>query len=109
MGEWTEISRTVLVTGSSRGLGATIARVLVNNGFKVVINYFKSKDAAEKLVSELGVENALALYADVTKQEDIESMMQSVTVDYGQIDVVINNALVDFKFDPVAQKPFIDL
>ncbi len=109
MREWTRMSRTVLVTGSSRGLGATIARVLVHNGFKVVINYFKSKDAAEQLVSELGVENAIALYADVTKREDVESMMQSATAHYGQIDVVVNNALVDFKFDPVAQKSFIDL
>lgn len=83
------MSRTVLVTGSSRGLGATIARVLVNNGFKVVINYYKSKEAAEKLVSELGAENALALYADVTKREDVESMMQSATAHYGQIDVCI--------------------
>lgn len=103
------MSRTVLVTGSSRGLGATIARVLVHNGFKVVINYFKSKDAAEQLVSELGVENAIALYADVTKREDVESMMQSATEHYGQIDVFVNNTLIDFKFDSVAQKSLIDL
>lgn len=109
MGEWTGMSRTVLVTGSSRGLGTTIAKVLVDNGFKVVINYYKSKEAAEQLVSELGVENALALYADVTKQDDVESMIQFATAHYGQIDVVVNNALVDFKFDPVAQKSFIDL
>ena len=49
MGEWTGMSRTVLVTGSSRGLGATIVRVLVNNGFKVVINYYKSKEAQKSL------------------------------------------------------------
>lgn len=74
-----------------------------------MINYFKSKDAAQRRVSELGVENALALYADVMKREDIESMMQSATAHYGQINVVINDALVEFKFDPVSQKSFIDL
>ncbi|WP_251131945.1 MULTISPECIES: 3-oxoacyl-ACP reductase [unclassified Exiguobacterium] len=109
MKEWKTVNRTVVVTGSSRGLGATIARVLVNNGFKVVINYYKSKDAAEELVNELGAEHAIALYADVTKREDVETLMQSATAHYGQIDVVINNALVDFKFDPRAQKSFIDL
>ena len=55
------------------------------------------------------MENALALYVDVTKRKDVESMMQSATAHYGQIDVVINNTLVDFKFDPVIQKSFIDL
>lgn len=75
----------------------------------MMINYFKSKDAAQRRVSELGVENALALYADVMKREDIESMMQSATAHYGQINVVINDALVEFKFDPVSQKSFIDL
>jgi len=49
------------------------------------------------------------LYADVTKREDIESLVQSSTAHYDQIDVVTNNALVDFKFDSVAQKSFIDL
>lgn len=103
------MTRMVLVTGSSRGLGAMIARVLVKKGFKVVINYYKSKEAAEKLTNELGEENAIALYADVTNQLDVESMMKTATAHYGQIDVVVNNALVDFKFDPIAQKSFIDL
>ena len=106
---WKEMTRTVLVTGSSRGLGAMIARVLVRNGFKVVVNYYKSKETAEKLVSELGTENAIALQADVTKRQDVENMMQAATAHYGQIDVVVNNALIDFKFDPIAQKSFIDL
>ncbi|MER2124259.1 MAG: 3-oxoacyl-ACP reductase [Exiguobacterium indicum] len=103
------MTRTVLVTGSSRGLGAMIARVLVRNGFKVVVNYYKSKETAEKLVSELGTENAFALHADVTKRQDVENMLQAATAHYGQIDVVVNNALIDFKFDPIAQKSFIDL
>lgn len=74
-----------------------------------MINYYKSKEAAEKLVSELGAENAIALYADVTNRLDVEHMTQSATAHYGQIDVFVNNALVDFKFDPIVQKSFIDL
>ena len=68
-----------------------------------MIKYFKSKDAAKKLISKLSVENEITLYADVTKQEDVERKLQSATAHYGQMDVVFNNALVGFKFDSIAQ------
>ncbi len=102
------MTRTVLITGGSRGLGATIVKTLVQQGFQVVINYYKSKDAAEKLVSEAG-ENAIALQADVTIREEVDSLIKKATEHFGQIDVVVNNALVDFKFDPTKQKPFAEL
>lgn len=103
------MTRTVLVTGSSRGLGAIIAKTLAEQGSKVVINYHKSKDAAEKLVSEIGEEHAIAIQADVTNREEVDAMINKATEHFGQIDVVVNNALVDFKFDPTAQKSFADL
>ncbi|RCW63953.1 3-oxoacyl-ACP reductase [Saliterribacillus persicus] len=103
------MSRTVLVTGGSRGLGATIVKTLVQQGFQVVINYYKSKDAAEKLASDAGEENAIAIQADVTIREEVDQMIKKATEHFGQIDVVVNNALVDFKFDPTKQKPFTEL
>ncbi|MBD8071074.1 3-oxoacyl-ACP reductase [Bacillus sp. PS06] len=103
------MTRTVVVTGSSRGLGATIVRTLAKQGFQVVINYYKSEDAAKKLVSELGEENAIAIQADVTNREEVDNLIKKATTYFGQIDVVVNNALVDFKFDPTKQKAFIDL
>ena len=102
------MARTVLVTGGGRGLGAVIARTIVSQGFQVVINYNKSKEAAEQLATELG-DNAITLQADVTQREEVDRLVKEATTHFGQIDVVVNNALVNFKFDPVAQKAFKDL
>ena len=103
------MSKTVLVTGGSRGLGASIVKTLAQQGFQVVINYYKSKDAAEKLVSEIGEEKVIAIQADVRNRAEVDEMIKQATDHFGQIDVVVNNALVDFKFDPIKQKPFTEL
>lgn len=103
------LSKTVLVTGSSRGLGAVIARTLVEKGYRVIINYYNSQQLAEELVAELGSENAVAIKADVRNSEEVKQMIQEGTEKFGQIDAVVNNALVNFKFDPIAQKAFGDL
>ncbi|MER2079543.1 3-oxoacyl-ACP reductase [Psychrobacillus psychrotolerans] len=103
------MKRTVLVTGSSRGLGSAIVKELAHQGFKVVINYYKSKDAAEELVSILGKENAIAICADVTNRAEVDALVKKATEYFGQIDVVVNNALVGFKFDPNKQKSFTEL
>lgn len=103
------MSRTVLVTGGSRGLGAEIVRTLVKQGNQVIINYYQSKELAEALVKELGEENTLAIQADVRKREEVDALVEQGSKHFGQIDVVINNALVDFKFDPNVQKPFTEL
>lgn len=102
------MTRTVLVTGSSRGLGAVIARTLATQGFEVIINYNQSREAAEALAEELG-DKAIAIQADVTQREAVERLVKEATSHFGKIDVVVNNALVNFKFDPTVQKAFKDL
>lgn len=103
------MNKNVIVTGSSRGLGATIVKTLAQHGHNVVINYHKSEAAAQKLVDEIGTRQAIALQADVTQRNEIDRLVDEATQYFGQIDVVINNALVGFKFDPVQQKAFADL
>jgi 3-oxoacyl-[acyl-carrier protein] reductase len=103
------MSKVILVTGSSRGLGATIVKTLVEQGQKVIINYCHSEQAAQDLVAELGSDNAIAIQADVTQREAVDKMIAQGTKHFGQIDVVVNNALVDFKFDPTAQQSFTEL
>lgn len=101
--------KTVLVTGGARGLGAAISKALHAQGFNVVINYNTSKEAADQLVQSFGEDKAIAIQADVTNRAQVDDMVKQATDKFEHIDVVVNNALVGFKFDPVAQKPFKDL
>lgn len=103
------MNKTVLVTGSSQGLGAVIVRTLSQQGYNVIINYFQNKVLAEQLVSEIGEHQAIAIQADVTNRNDVEKLIAQATEYFGHIDAVVNNALVGFKFDPTQQKPFKDL
>lgn len=103
------MSKVILVTGSSRGLGATIVKTLVAQGQKVIINYCHSEQAAQDLVDELGSDNAIAIQGDVTQREAVDKMIAQGTKHFGRIDVIVNNALVDFKFDPTAQQSFTEL
>ena len=89
------MTRTVLVTGSSRGLGAVIAKTLAKQGFEVIINYNQSREAAEQLAHDIG-ENAIALQADVTQRDEVDRLVNEATHHFGKIDVVVNNALVNF-------------
>lgn len=95
--------QTVLITGSSRGLGASMAKAFSKEGANVVVNYVQSKEKAEQLVQELG-DNAIALQADVRDKEQVEAMVgKAKTYFQTPITTVVNNALVDFRFDPIAQ------
>lgn len=103
------MNKTILVTGSSRDLGATIAKTLSQQGYNIIINYYKNKSLAEDLVSDIGSDHAIAIQADVTNRNDIDHLIEQATQYFGKIDVVINNALVGFKFDPTQQKSFAEL
>lgn len=101
--------KTILVTGGARGLGAAIVESLSEKGYNVIINYNTSQEAAEKKVKELGEDKAFAYKADVRNREEVDQMVEAGIEKFGRIDGVVNNALIGFKFDPVAQKAFKDL
>jgi len=93
-----------LVTGSSRGVGAAIARALAREGASVCVNYFQSEDKARAVVQaiEEAGGTAFAQQADVTDEADVEAMVAATLERYGRLDVVVNNALPSYQFDPAA-------
>lgn len=89
------MSKTALITGSSRGIGAAIALRLAKDGFNIALNdlnegMFENNDIADK-IRALGVE-AEIFCADVSKYSDCESMVKAVKERFGTIDALINNA-----------------
>ncbi|WP_017727786.1 3-oxoacyl-ACP reductase [Halalkalibacterium ligniniphilum] len=97
--------QVVLVTGASRGLGAAIAKAFGREGAKVVINYFNSEKQAAEVVESIGNEHAIALRADVRNQEEVINMFEMAKNHFGKpITTVVNNALINFKFDAANKK-----
>lgn len=101
--------QTVLITGASRGLGSAIATAFAKEGANVVINYFNSKEKAQNLAKTLG-NHAIAIQADVRDKEQINALVAEAKNHFNTpITTIVNNALIDFHFNPVAQKNAFEL
>lgn len=86
--------KTVLVTGGGKGLGTGIALRFAEAGARLIVHYHASQSAAQVVVDGLGAagHQAVAVEADLTREDQVQQLMaQSVKV-YGQIDVLVNNA-----------------
>jgi len=88
------MSKTVLITGASRGIGAETARRFAREGYAVGVNYYSSQARAEALVRELeamGVP-AKAYRADVSDRAQVDRMVADFLADFGHMDVLVCNA-----------------
>jgi len=90
----TSSSRTAIVTGSSRGIGAAIAERLAKDGFNVVINYAGNVAEAEALTAKiLGAGGrAIAVRADVADPAAVKALFDRAEAEFGGVDVLVNNA-----------------
>lgn len=84
--------RGVLVTGASRGIGASIARAFADNGDVVAVHYGQSRSAAEHTLASLSGEGHLIVQADLRDPDAIRTMVDEAAEPLGRIDILVNNA-----------------
>jgi 3-oxoacyl-[acyl-carrier protein] reductase len=86
--------KTVIITGASRGIGQSIAELFADKGYNVLINYNKSEKSALDLFNSLKSKglSVKIFKANVSKRDEVESMMKFCVDEFGSIDVLINNA-----------------
>jgi glucose 1-dehydrogenase len=86
--------QTALVTGAASGIGAGVARALGAAGASVVVNYVTAPEAAEAVVEQIraGGGEAIALHADVSREDGVRDMFQRMFDQWGTIDILVNNA-----------------
>ncbi|CAK0786814.1 3-oxoacyl-[acyl-carrier-protein] reductase, chloroplastic [Coccomyxa viridis] len=87
-------SPVCIVTGSSRGIGRSIALTLGATGARVVVNYASSSGAAEEVAHQIKQSggDAITVQADLSKKEDIERLFKEAVDSWGTVDVLVNNA-----------------
>ncbi len=86
--------KVAIVTGASKGIGASIAEHLAAEGASVVVNYASSNTGANAVVERITKAGgkAVAIQADVSKPEDITRLFAETKSAYGQLDILVNNA-----------------
>jgi glucose 1-dehydrogenase len=97
--------QTALVTGANSGIGKAVAIALGNEGANVAVNYVSKPETAEEVVNQIKNNggNAIALQADVSKEDDVLKMFQELYKAFGTIDILVNNAGLQ------KDSPFIDM
>lgn len=99
--------RVALITGASRGIGATVARLLASRGMRVVVNYRSSRDEADDVVASISSAGgqAMAVQADVRDGSAVLGMVEQVRAAMGEVEVLVHNALIPYaikSFDEIS-------
>ena len=97
-------NKVAIVTGASKGIGASIAKYFAAEGAKVVVNYASSKEAADKVVKEI-IDNggiAISVQADVSKEADVIRLFEETKKAFGTLDILVNNAVFQ-QYLPIEQ------
>ncbi len=97
--------KVAVVTGSSRGIGAAIARRLAQSGAKVVVNYAANREKGQKVVADIVAAGGTAMLAraDVTVRGEVETMIRAAEAEFGPVDILVNNASMSFRVAPFTE------
>nr|WP_090573474.1 SDR family oxidoreductase [Paenibacillus sp. OV219] len=98
--------RTALVTGATGELGRVMVRTLAVCGADVVIQYNNNEAKAQELKAEIEAtgRRALIVQADITNEQSINAMRDKVTAELGHIDIVVANAVIQYKWTSVLEQ-----
>lgn len=89
------MARVVLVTGSSSGIGEATVKLFASRGDDVVIHYYSGKERAQKIAEDISLEygvKTLCVGADIANEDAVKEMIDKVILEFGRIDVLVNNA-----------------
>ncbi len=89
-------NKVVLITGASRGIGETTAKLFALYGAKVVVNYFRGKNEAQQIIGEIigsTKTEAMAVGADVSDSDQVATMVKTICAKFGTVDILVNNAV----------------
>lgn len=94
--------KVAIVTGASKGIGASIAKHLAAEGAAVVVNYSSSKKGADEVVSQIVAKGgkAVAVQADLSKPEEVSKLFAETKKTYDKLDILVNNAGI-YEFAPL--------
>jgi 3-oxoacyl-[acyl-carrier protein] reductase len=86
-------NRVALITGSSRGSGAGIARVFAREGAQIVLNQVKDEGNPQRVLEEINAAGgkALCVKADITNEQQVNEMMKKAEDVFGQVDILVSN------------------
>jgi 3-oxoacyl-[acyl-carrier protein] reductase len=102
MSEFKLKNKVAIVTGASKGIGASIAKYLAQEGAKVVVNYASSKEDAEKVVKTITDNGgtAISVQGDVSKESDVIRLFEETKDAFGTLDILVNNAGI-YQYAPI--------
>lgn len=104
-------NKVVVVTGSSSGIGQTVAVRFANEGAKVVVNYNVNKEGGEETLSKIKniTPDCLLVQADVSKEEDVKRLFETVVNEFGTVDILVNNAAIGTDKRPFMEASYEDM